>query len=359
MLSPLLNDAITRLTNSYATIESLNNFSQSATRLVVVKLPDEPNWLPPVRFEFSELSAAGTGWIDVSPTAAVPLFSTVVNYVPQFLAVANTAKNAGGNLSAEEWIKLLQTLVGPLQNNLADLGSAKDKVERALANIAAIMPALDKSIGAGWAELGDEEQLAVQLAEALGGLVDKVTSLGAKLDADAVSSGQSMLKTTVSMMYSAVSAGVEASIPVLGIAAAVFSIGKSFYDIIKDNQDLIDAMNKINALQAQLTANAVQIALTKSTLQTLYKLEAMYLAVDDAIPALIDMWQAELTKVQDAINALNAHAQPDRYLDLETIQIAATNWQGLADYEAKLENAISTLGGVVTINIGQSSITPG
>ena len=153
-------------------------------------------------------------------------------------------------------------------------------------------------------------------------------------------------------------AGASASIPILGIATTVLTLGKTFYDIIKDNQDLIDTMEKIAKLQANFTADEQALALTKATLQVLYGLETSYLATSNALPGLVDMWSTEQIKVQNAINALQAGAAPDQYLDLLTIATAETNWDQILGYVRRLGNIDIKFGQPVTLNIGEASIEP-
>jgi hypothetical protein len=358
MLAPSIDGAKNDLTQAYQSILSLDGFATTTSDLQIVKLPKDPDWLPPVRTELDQLHAAANEWTIARPDIWSPVLVAFIDYITTFRSFAATAKN-GGFTTTQEWIDGLEKLLLPeLQSNLSKSKAIHADLETKRSHFSAVLPQIDKSIQQGWSELGKEEKEMMQLASEIGGLQQLASSYGAKLTSDALSGGKSYVSSAVSLLYAAGAAGAEASIPILGIVTTVFAIGKSFYDIIEDNEKLIKTMTRIAALQQELSADAQGLALTKGTLQVLYNLEKNYLASSDAMPLIIDLWSAEETKVQDAINALKAGAKPDHYLDLLTLQIADTNWEEIIDFVTRITQSDIQIGQPVTLDIGKATIEP-
>jgi hypothetical protein len=257
------------------------------------------------------------------------------------------------------WIQVLDgTLLPAANRSLAAVKGAQDELAQRLAAFSAVLPQLDSSIAAGWAALASEEQQMQKLAGQLGQLTQTVQALGSKITSDAISSVQGIAQSAVKMLYTAATAGAEASVPVVGLVIAVVTIGKSFYDMVQDDDTLIATMKQINATKAALSAEALGLALTKSTLQTLYSVEEQYLALRDALPALVDLWTAQQGRIQDAINALRAGAAPNQYLDLQTLSIAQSAWDAIGTFVGQLSAVDLTVGEPVTIDIANAQIRP-
>ena len=355
MLAPSINTTMNRLTDGYTSILSLDGFSETVNNLAVVKLDPDPDWLPPVRDELETLRTDAGNWFNVRPNIWAPVLLNFYNYIPTFEAVVDTASKE--KFSSAQWQQALSEALLPARDEcVANARASVEKIEAARAAFSVVLPAIDKSIQQGWSALGSEEADMLKLSEEIGNLHAIAQSYSAKLTSDVISGGKSYVQSTVSLIYAAVAAGAAASIPILGIAGAVFAIGKSFYDIIEDNQQLIDTMNRIAALQQQLSADAVRLALTKATLQVLYQIEETYLASKDALPALVDLWELEQTKVQDAINALRAGADPSHYLDLLTLKPAATNWAAIQTFVSQLQQIDVQFGPSVSLDIAIAKI---
>ncbi len=358
MLAPDVNDTFNKLTSAYTGILAIDNFSSASQSIQIVKLPKDPDWLPPVREEISELTTASDAWQMARPEIWSGTLLAFVNYINTFSGFASTVK-ASKPATTADWIALLQqTLLPAVGGALAATQSAERQVADKLTPFSGVLPLMDKSIQAGWDALASEEQDMLKLTEQLGELNQTVQNLGVQLDSSIISSGKSYISTAVTMLYTAAAAGEAASVPVLGLAVAVFTTAKSFYDLVKNDDDLIAALNQINDIKAELTDDALGVALTKSTLQTLYSLEEEYLAAKDALPGLIDLWTAQQTSVQDTINALQAGANPDQYFDLLTVPIAQTSWQQINGFLQNLINIDVTVGEPVTIDIAKAEIYP-
>jgi hypothetical protein len=358
MLAPDVNDTFQKLTSAYSGILAIDNFSSASQSIQIVQLPKDPDWLPPVREEISELTTASDAWQMARPQIWSGTLLAFVNYIHTFSGFASTVK-ASKPTTAAEWIALLQqTLLPAVGAALAATQSAERQVADKLTPFSGVLPLMDKSIQAGWDALAGEEQDMLKLTEQLGELNQTVQNLGVQLDSSIISSGKSYISTTVTMLYTAAAAGEAATVPVLGLAVAVFTTAKSFYDLVKNDDDLIAALHQINQVKAELSDDALGVALTKSTLQTLYSLEEEYLAAKDALPGLIDLWTAQQTSIQDTINALQAGANPDQYFDLLTVPIAQTSWQQINGFLQNLMNIDVTVGEPVTIDIAKAEVYP-
>lgn len=358
MLSPDINKAKNDLTEGYKSIVSLDGFAFTTNNLKIVKLPKDPDWLPAVREEVELLNQASGSWTSARPNIWAPVLVDFKDYITTFDSFAEQVAR-GGVSDKQQWITLLEAVLLPaLKKAVSTTTAAKTQLEEHRSAFSSVLPEIDKSIQKGWDALAGEEQQMLQLATELGSLNQLAESLGAQITTDSISGGKGMVSSAVSMLYAAGSAGAAATIPVLGIVVAVFAIGKSFYDIIKDDDKLIATMRRITEIQNKLSDDAQGLALTKGTLQILYNLELKYLAATDALPTIIELWIDQQTKVQDAINALNAGAQPDQYLDLLTIPTAKVMWQAISDFVAQLETTDIQVGQPVTLDIGKATIKP-
>lgn len=358
MLAPDPKDAIGRLTDTYQGIVGIDNFALTCQSIAIVPIADEPDWLPPVAVEFDQLGDAANAWQLDRAQIWAPVILAFQNYSAVFAGVADLGSPGKSN-NATLWIEVLsQTLLPEVGKSLAMTQAADRQLQARMQAFSDVLPQLEASIAAGWNALANEERQMLELTEQLGELVSSVQALGSKITSDAISSDTGIAQSAVSMLYTAGADGVAASVPVLGLVVAVLSIGKSFYDLIEDDKQLITLMNRINAIKVQLSGQALGLALTKSTLQTLYSVEAQYLALRDTLPLLVDLWANQQTKVQDAIEALKAGAQPDRYLDLVALPKAQLAWQTVDTFVAHLSKTDVTVGEPVTIDIGKAEIRP-
>lgn len=358
MLAPDVADTVNRLTAAYSGIVAVDAFALSCESIRIVPIPDEPDWLPAVSAEIQQLDTAADAWQLDRSNVWSPVVLAFENYSAAFSGVAKMLDPAKTN-DADFWISILnQTLLPAVNNSLAATQGAETEFSQRLDAFSAVLPQMDQSIAAGWAALASEEQQMLQLTEQLGELNQSVQALGSKLTSDAIATNKGIAQSAVSMLYAAGSAGVEASVPILGLVVAVVTIGKSFYDLVEDDNHLIADMNQINAIKVQLSDEALGLALTKSTLQTLYSVEEQYLAVRDAIPGLVDLWINEQTKIQDTIEALQAGAQPNQYLNLKTLPKALAAWQSINTFVSQISAVDITVGEPVTLDIAKAQIRP-
>lgn len=358
MFAPDVNDTIDKLTGAYAGVVGIDNFAMSCQSIRIVPLPAPPDWLAPVRTELNQLDQAADAWQQARAQVWAPVLLAFQNYFSTFSGVVNMLKPATSN-DAAFWVDILErTLLPAVNQSLAGTKAAQVQLDQRMAAFSLVLPQLDKSIGAGWAALSGEEQKMLTLTDQVGQLTQTVQALGSKITSDAIASDKGVAQSAVSMLYTAGAAGAEAAVPIVGLVVAVFTIGKSFYDLVQDDNALIALLDQINGIKAQLSDEALGLALTKSTLQTLYGIEAQYLALRDAIPGLVDLWTTQQSKVQNAIAALRAGAQPAQYLDLATLPIAQAAWQTVDTFVGQVSKVDVQVGVPVTIDIARAQVRP-
>ncbi len=357
MLAPDVNDTQDKLTDAYSNIVGMDGFALSCDSISIATLPDEPSWLPAVAVEVQQLDAAADAWQLQRASVWAPVILAFEDYYAMFSGVAGLSPTT--NNDAGFWIKLLgETLLPQVNQSLAATQASDQLLKQCMNAFSVVLPAMNASIAQGWDALADEEQQMLQLTEQLGELVESVQALGATLTSDGIASDKAIAQSAVSLLYEVGSAGLEATLPVAGVAMAVISIGQSFYSLIADDNQLISDMNQINATKEQLSEDALGVALTKSTLQTLYRLEGQFLVLRDALPALVDLWVTQQAKTQDAIDALQAGAQPDQYLDLLTLPQALAAWTSINTFVTQLAKTDIGVGEPVTIDIAAATVRP-
>lgn len=57
-----------------------------------------------------------------------------------------------------------------------------------------------------------------------------------------------------------------------------------------------------------------------------------FLKIDNSLPALSLLWQDELDKVNELINALQSGSDPALLTDLQTIKIASASWKTISEF---------------------------
>lgn len=354
MLAPNLNDTYTRLTDAYTSVTSLDGFSSTALDLQILTLPEDPSWLPGVRKNIDLLKTAAYSWRQERPDIWAP----VLLAFSQYASVIQAIPNQGKDLDAKKWLELLDSLLIPsLKASQSKLKTAEDKLKTARSQFSNVLPLIDQSIAQGWGELGQEEKTMQKLATELGSLSAQAAALGQKISSDAISENKAIMTNSVKMLYAAAAAGAEASVPVLGVAIAVITISKGFYDLAKDSKELEQTMRHITQIQADLTDEALGLALTKGTLQVLYNLEKQYLSTQDALPLVIDLMATEHTKLIDAREALIAGAKPDQYIDILTLSAAQSNWQDINQFVQQMQQVDPQVTTPVILDIGKAEVT--
>lgn len=134
------------------------------------------------------------------------------------------------------------------------------------------------------------------------------------------------------------------------MAAAAFTVGKFYYDIITKTAAVGETLQQIAKLQIEASEEAQAAAGTKLVLRLLYNLELTFGRIVDVMPQIVTMWSTERDKVQQAIQALQAGADPATYFDIFTIPIANANWQAISKFAIAIPATKTTVGPPVTLD---------
>ena len=250
------------------------------------------------------------------PDSWSEILSCFANYGTTFDAFSKSIKPHLKNLTSEQVVELLT----PLSNSLGDCAT---KTKNGLDTLTGfenqfsnVFPSINNSIQEGWDELQDEEAQMIAIVQAITRLQDEIASLQSQIDSSTISGGKSFVQTNVKIAYNILSATGEVAIPYLSIVSLAYTIGKTFYDIIsktdKINKDLVE----IGKLQIEASNEAQAAAATKATIQYLYNIEIQFLSLKKHAEGLWMMWKNEKSKIDEAINAINAGAEPSRFLDI-------------------------------------------
>ncbi len=356
MLSPSVNASMSLLTRGFNEVLQLDNYALSTGNLQVGKLPIDPAWLASVRSRVALLGQAGASWTRDKPEIWGSILLQFADYASAFAGVARLQQQPGITTAAQ-WIELLNTV---LLAQLDKAVSATDAASQAIIThrnaFSAIQPLLEQSINEGWVELASEEQQMVRIAAELQRLQDLVNALQDSVTSSDISSGQSVILTTVKTLYN-IATEAGGSFSFLGMAGSAVTVGKYFYDIIHTSSEVADTLQKIAALQVLATEEAQAAAGTKMVLQLLYNLELSFASIGDVMPQIVTLWQTERDKVQNAISALSAGADPANYFDLLTFPTANANWQSLARFATAIPTRIDQAGPPVTLDPQQATLT--
>ncbi len=362
MLAPSVNVVNTLLTSAYNETLLLDAYSQTTNNLMIGKLPDDPDWLVSVRSRVAMLSTAGAQWISDKPGIWGPVLLQFTNYASAFSGVAAQAA-AQKSLDDVAWKSLLsEVLVPPLNQAITATTSASTALQQHLQAFQDIEPLLEDSINQGWAALAGEEQQMMAIAAQLQQLQDQVASLQQQVSSAEISGGQSVITTLVKTLYNVATETAE-SFSFMSMVTAAYTVGKTYYDIVTDTDAIADTLVKIGQLQTQASAEAQAAAGTKMVLQLLYNLEGSLTRISNVLPQITSLWQTELQKVQQAIDAVDAGVNPATYLDLFTVPTAANaGWQAIDRFAVAIPQLKTEAGPPVTLDpqapLGQSTAAP-
>jgi len=331
MLSPDVTNTKNLLSNAFFEMQHILGYAHTANNLFVGYLKPDPDWLPAVRSRIGLLSKAGSEMTIEYPDIWSPILVAFINYTTIFSGLKNK------RLTADKWIQLLKTVETELNTCISATKSSIQKMETRFDAFKNIQPLLAKSIEEGWEALSDEEQQMIKIVQALTRLQDEMMSLESKLTSDAISGGTSAVKSTATILYGLVTAA-EVSIPFLSVAALVFTVGKTFYDIISTTDAINNIVWEIGDLQLEASQEAQALAGTKMVLQTLYNLELRFESLRDYLPGIEQMWAGELGKVQAVIEALESGVDPDTYMEIQSLPMACSIWSEVETFVQQISN---------------------
>ncbi len=323
---------------------TLDKYSTTTNNIMIGVLPKDPDWLASVRGRTKMLGAAGASWLSEKPDIWSSVLVQFPDYATSFDSIAQM-QSKGAITTTAQWIQLLNdVLLSQLAKAVAATTTADTQIQTEYQKFANIQPLLEDSINQGWAALASEEQQMVKIASALTHLQDTVESLESSITSGVISSGQSIITSSVKTIYGIATAAGE-SFSFLSLATSAYTVGKMYYDIISTTDEIADTLTQIAALQLEASEEAQAAAGTKMVLQLLYNLEASFLRIHDVVPQIKTLWQTEHDKVQSVIEALQSGANPDNYFEIFSIPTANANWQAINTFTIAipaLKNAIGT-----------------
>jgi hypothetical protein len=350
MLAPNVNPVMDNLARSYSTITRVDAFAHAAMNSAIGKLSPDPDWLGPIRQELTLLNDAGAQWQLKKPTLWAPLLTQFPDYASLFSGFAAVSNEVGND--KEAWIKLLSELSQSLVRATNASRAAEREFTLQVNNLNNVQTVFDSSLKKAWTALASEEEAMVAMAEQIGALQERVGTLAADMSAGAISSGKSLIQSTVTITY-AVLIAASVSVPYLTIAGMLFTIGKGAYDLIVTDQKIHDAIDKITELRVAMSEEAQAAAMSKAIVQLITAFDITLAAVGRQLPALSEMWTAENQKVQGTIHALQAGAVPRDMIELVSMPSAAATWNSLAGFVTKLL-ATPAMGRPVTLTTAKS-----
>jgi hypothetical protein len=349
MLAPNVNDVLNLLTQAFNEILQIDGYAQTTDNILIGKLEDDPAWLASVRSRVAMLGQQGSSWVAAKPDIWAPILVQFSNYNSAIAAVAEM-QSKGQLTTKDQWVRILNDmLLAKLSSAVTTTNAAATALKTHLQAFADIQPLLESSINEGWAALASEEQQMVQIAGQLTHLQDVVASLQDSITSSDISTGQSVVTTTVKTLYNIATEAGE-SFSFLSMVGSALTVGKFFYDVITSTDAVVDTLNRIAALQVKASEEAQAAAGTKMVLQLLYSLQLSFKSIVNTVPEISTMWSNEQDKVQDAIDALNAGADPSSLFDLQTLSIAATSWQTLSQFALAIPSLKSNMGPPVALN---------
>lgn len=358
MFAPDINTTKNQLTTLFNEIHGISGYSIGIQDTLIGTLPKEPAWIPAVRSEMKLLSQAGANWIEKSPDSWVVILTSFIDYGTDFVAFSEQITKNVDKLSNSQIVELLTQLSSALETCATKTKASLDNLTDFENQFKNVFPSLDASIQTGWDELGDEEAEMVAIAEALTQLQDEITNLQSKIDADGISGGKSFVQTNVKIAYSIVTAAGEVAVPYLSIAILAFTMGKTFYDIISDTDKVNKDLQKIADLQVKASEEAQAAAATKAMIQYLYNIEIQFLSLKKHGEGLWVMWQDQKSRIDEAINAINAGVDPSKFLDILTMKVAAKNWEAFIKFSTQIIRLTPEQGPQVLLDTSKPNNSP-
>jgi len=348
MLSPSV-DVQELLTQAYNEVLRLDSYSTTTGNLLIGQLPEDPPWLADVRSRVAMLAQAGASWTADKPNVWGSVLLQFTDYASSFASVADM-QQAGTLKAAADWSAVLdQLLVPQLQKAISATNDAEAALRTHLAAFAAVQPLLEQSIDAGWADLADEEQQMVAIATQLTKLQDLVTSLQDEISSEQISTGKDVISTTVKMLYN-VATETAQSFSFLSMAMAVYTVGKSYYDLVTETDEVTQTLQQIGTLQLQASDAAQAAAGTKMVLQLLYGLQESFGTIVDVLPQIATMWSDQLATLQSVVEALSSGVDPSSYLEIVTVPSANAAWQSINQFALAIPQLTTQAGQPVVLD---------
>jgi hypothetical protein len=351
MLSPDVITVSADLANAYSEIVNVNRFTFASMNILVGKLSPDPDWLAPVRQRIGMLSETSAEWQKQEPEIWVGTLQPFVDYSTLFQGVSETSKKFGND--PQTWINALQGLQAGLDQALAKTTLASNAFTSQIQHLGNVESLLNESLDTAWQELANEEQEMVKLASEITHLQDQLDQLQSSITSAEISSGQSYIKTAVTISYTLVkTAGAE--IPYLSILSELYTIGKMAYDLIVTDKQIAETIDKIVKLRVKASEEAQAAAMTKAVIQLINRLDKSIAAMVTRLGPFSTMWSSERSKIDAVIEAINAGAEPRYMTELVSMPSALASWQQLAQTAQTILTEYPEQGTPVTITTSSS-----
>jgi hypothetical protein len=347
MLSPDLSSTRKALAVSFQEMHQILGYAKTTNTLSIGFLKPDPAWLASVRSRVSLLSNASNKLVIDYPDIWAPVLVGFKNYTTTFSVIRQHYADEG--MDAQKWIALFKSAESILNKNISSIHDAITLLNESFHAYKNIQPLLDESIKEGWETLSNEEQQVLEIYVALTRLQDEISSLEDSLTIDALSGGKDAVQTSATIIYDLLTAA-EMSIPFLAAASLVFTIGKTFYEVIHTTDKVNHLIEEVGKLQLEASHEAQALAGTKLVLQMLYKLELNFNSLRDNLPAIHEMWVGELGKIQAVIEALESGVDPNTYMEIQSLPMANATWQSIEELVDLLKNYQFTQGPPVSLS---------
>jgi hypothetical protein len=177
--------------------------------------------------------------------------------------------------------------------------------------------------------LAEEQADILLVTTALQALTDRLATYGVASTAAAMSAGQPVVQTVVSITYTAMVAGGDA-VPGVSIVTTLLSIGTSVYDMVSADGEISGLLGQISALMSKLDEDARALAMTMGLVQELNRMNDAYTLAAQTMPRINGYWDAEADKIGVVLGALLAGTKPEDLASIVSLSIASLVWADLA-----------------------------
>lgn len=336
MLSPDVVTAGNNIATAYSEILSVDRFAFAGSNILVGKLSPDPDWLGPVRLRVGMLSGVSQQWQKDRPDIWSEVLMPFVDYYTLFKGFTDASSGFGND--KDLWLEAMGQLRRGVESGITRTKNAGNSFTTHINNIKNVESVLTESLNTAWQQLAAEEQAMIDLAVQVTHLQDQIDVLQGSITDAEISAGKGYFQSAISISYTLAStAGAE--IPYLAILGEVFTIGKMAYDLIVTDPKIDETIGALVAARDKASEEAQAAAETKAVIHLINKLDLAMAGMQNRLPPFTDMWSTERDKVNFAIQALNAGAEPRYITDLVSMPSATASWKTLADLVPKVTQA--------------------
>ncbi|MFG2019370.1 alpha-pore-forming cytotoxin subunit MakB [Actinomadura geliboluensis] len=345
MLCPDVNNICDDLAEAYSAIVRVDAFAHAGRHVSIGYLSPDPGWAQPVRDELGLLGGAGGKWQLDRPDIWSGILAPFRHYRALFAGAAEAAPGLGGD--TENWLRLLDGLHSALAGYRTATTIAEYRFDDHMKTLANVQSILHGRLEPVWEELQRTEAGMLALAAEITRLQDRIDQLQANIDSIALWQNWDFTKSAMSISYTLASAG--GGIPFLSIGGMLYTVGKTAYDVVKNDAEIDAAIAAIVRRRGEMAQEVQAAAMTKAVLRLIYHFDAAVARIRAGLPKLDRMWAAEAGKVAQVATALRAGARPGELTELAALRPALATWAQLAEFTDRIDRTEKT-GKPVTIS---------